>query len=546
MSVQTNVTAYPATLLDDVSNQITEWIYSSGFRPEAITFGLIIAVATFIVFIGSYATVSQPKLASDPIYDRHSPLWDPTDRDGSNLYISLTEEALNLNMDKIDMKSALLLPVLAAGALCGLDYLLRLYDILKLRILSYYIVAMAVPAGFMTYNHILTVVLRNVGYWLGLKHNLGFFFSRYRLTLSNDEKFPLGAITPLDLEKMKMSKDELKEYENWMLEHNSVKFLKLHKIEAKKQRFALVWDAKFLFVLPFAALVLFVAYTHLAVLHDRSANWLADDLVGFVLGVTGCKLARASTFKVATLLLVAFFIYDIYFVFGSTLMVSVASTLDLPVMMKIPLPPTKPLSAFDNGQTLYTETAIIGLGDIVLPAIFTSLCLRFDYYRYYARTALPFHHLQSIGVPKYFLIAMAGYVAALVMTVTANHYSKRGQPALLYIVPSLFVGVFGCALASGDFGKLWKYSEDIEEYSKENDKADGEADGNDGDESQSDVEEPYMQVVQRVFEFEVTEDETDDTYIIEDDTDEDEDLFDDEDLSNEIDYLLRDQQEEKK
>lgn len=58
--------------------------------------------------------------------------------------------------------------------------------------------------------------------------------------------------------------------------------------------------------------------------------------------------------------------YDVYFVFHSEVMMTVAKGLDLPLKLLIP---------FDQAQKSF---AMIGSGDIIIPGLFSSMCLRCD------------------------------------------------------------------------------------------------------------------------------------------------------------------------
>ena len=62
-------------------------------------------------------------------------------------------------------------------------------------------------------------------------------------------------------------------------------------------------------------------------------------------------------------------LYDAYFVYGSDVMMTVAKGIDLP--MKILVPRDGSTSAF----------AMIGLGDIVIPGLLASMCVRVDLIR---------------------------------------------------------------------------------------------------------------------------------------------------------------------
>jgi len=100
-------------------------------------------------------------------------------------------------------------------------------------------------------------------------------------------------------------------------------------------------------------------------------------------------------------------------------MVSVATSLDLP--MKILWPKSKILSK-EYGNMM------LGLGDIVVPGTFTSLALRYDYFRY-TKAQPP---AGSFTKP-YFIASLVAYVAGLATTMIIMHVFHSAQPALLYL-----------------------------------------------------------------------------------------------------------------
>ena len=69
------------------------------------------------------------------------------------------------------------------------------------------------------------------------------------------------------------------------------------------------------------------------------------------------------------MLLGLLFFYDIFFVFGTDVMVTVATSIDAPIKLQFPKDLTSDPPKY----------SILGLGDIVIPGIFVSLCLRFDF-----------------------------------------------------------------------------------------------------------------------------------------------------------------------
>ena len=76
-----------------------------------------------------------------------------------------------------------------------------------------------------------------------------------------------------------------------------------------------------------------------------------------------------GNFKNGIMLLVLLFFYDIFFVFGTDVMLTVAKGIDAPIKLKFP-------KDYSKDPPQYS---ILGLGDIVIPGIFVSLCLRFDF-----------------------------------------------------------------------------------------------------------------------------------------------------------------------
>jgi minor histocompatibility antigen H13 len=75
--------------------------------------------------------------------------------------------------------------------------------------------------------------------------------------------------------------------------------------------------------------------------------------------------------------------------------------------------------------------SVLGLGDIVLPGLFLSVCSRFDTF---------LRKLLKRRTP-YWIVGMIGYTAAMILTDVVCHLTHSGQPALLFIVPCLTVPI---------------------------------------------------------------------------------------------------------
>ena len=160
-------------------------------------------------------------------------------------------------------------------------------------------------------------------------------------------------------------------------------------------------------------------------------------------------------------------------------MTTVATSLDIPIKL-----------VFHGG-------GILGLGDIVLPGLMIAMALRFDLYLHYLRepaatnlSALtpstnpkPIYNsatglwgerywtqsLQRSALPPalaglvfrktYFHASLAGYSLGMIATYTVLIVFKRGQPALMYLVPAVLFSVWMTAVIYGDLVEMWRYTE---------------------------------------------------------------------------------------
>ena len=178
-------------------------------------------------------------------------------------------------------------------------------------------------------------------------------------------------------------------------------------------------------------------------------------------------------------MLTGLFFYDIFFVFKTDVMLTVAKSIDAPIKLLFP----------NDWSADPPKFSLLGLGDIVIPGIFMAMCLRWDVIR-----ALNVSHMNALSdrgdgdevlkilrrtnvtAPKsYFLGCVVGYLLAIITTVVIMILFDHGQPALLYLVPACLGSTLIISLINGEFKKLWEYSEehmvnDPEEEEDENDK----------------------------------------------------------------------------
>ncbi|KAF3992262.1 hypothetical protein FT663_01219 [Candidozyma haemuli var. vulneris] len=543
MPLNENSTFAELPVLDKAAVAIPHYLYATGVSEEFTAFTILAVSAISMVVIGAYATVQQPKTALDPNDDKESPLWDPSDRDGSNLLLKDAESAKDGNVETFGYKTALLMPVVSAGVLFGLDYLIRKYDVSKIVLINYYMTFVSFISAVSSLFLFTSVVARNVGYWLGLKHNSGYFIKRSRVTFSDESDLVLGAYTRIDAKAMDLSKEQLERFENFMWEKNKAHVVRLPKLKTRDQTSALVYDNRLVYIVIYSALFSTVYVFHNPQLwadYNLPTNWIINNLVASFMALNGISFMKVGNVKVAAVLLSALFLYDIYFVFKSTLMLSVATGIDIPVKIVFPRVPDALYSFSEMNSLSYkqvaTPSSLLGLGDIVVPGIFAALCLRFDYHLYYKKNQLAFHKLRSIGVPKYFTAVIIAYASSLVVTISVLYIFEHGQPALLYIVPFTLAAAGSTALISREFKELWNYSEELVKYEAEKSKKDKKKN------EKATVEKPIEVVAtETLYEFEDLTDESDDTFLIDDestDADADSDISD---LETELTNLIRDQ-----
>lgn len=171
-------------------------------------------------------------------------------------------------------------------------------------------------------------------------------------------------------------------------------------------------------------------------------HWLANNMLGLAFSLEGIEHLSLGSVHVGCILLAGLFFYDIFWVFCTPVMVSVAKNFDAPIKL---LFPRLVEAAAEGAATGKRPFSMLGLGDIVIPGIFVALILRYDVA----------HGFSS----RYFQSAFGGYVLGLGTTIFVMNFFNAAQPALLYIVPAVLGCTFVHAWAAGEFKALFDFSE---------------------------------------------------------------------------------------
>jgi minor histocompatibility antigen H13 len=191
-------------------------------------------------------------------------------------------------------------------------------------------------------------------------------------------------------------------------------------------------------------------------------HWLANNALGLAFSLTGIEHLSLGSVSTGAILLGGLFVYDVFWVFCTPVMVSVAKAFDAPIKLLFPrtlaaargVVVAKAAAASAASKTTASTAApfsMLGLGDIVIPGIFVALLLRFD--RSPAR----------VGKPSYFRPAFGGYVGGLATTIAVMNAFQAAQPALLYIVPAVLGCVGVAAVVRGEVAEVLAFSEEEEE-----------------------------------------------------------------------------------
>jgi len=177
-------------------------------------------------------------------------------------------------------------------------------------------------------------------------------------------------------------------------------------------------------------------------------GWILNNILGMSFSIQGIAMLSLGSYKIGCILLGGLFFYDIFWVFGTDVMVTVAKNFDAPIKLLFP-------------KDIFAEVfefSMLGLGDIVIPGVFIALLLRYDAFRATkGKTKFP---VGSWSKP-YFTATFIGYILGLVATIFVMHTFRAAQPALLYLVPGCVGFSFFTGVALGDLTGLLNFSEEV-------------------------------------------------------------------------------------
>uniref|UniRef100_A0AAY4D5C6 Histocompatibility (minor) 13 n=1 Tax=Denticeps clupeoides TaxID=299321 RepID=A0AAY4D5C6_9TELE len=167
-------------------------------------------------------------------------------------------------------------------------------------------------------------------------------------------------------------------------------------------------------------------------------HWVANNLFGLAFALNGVELLHLNNVSTGCILLGGLFVYDVFWVFGTNVMVTVAKSFEAPIKLVFPQ------DLLERGLEA-SNFAMLGLGDVVIPGIFIALLLRFD-----------------VSLKKntrtYFYTSFLAYIFGLGLTIFVMHMYKHAQPALLYLVPACVGFPVLVALVKGELTEMFSHN----------------------------------------------------------------------------------------
>lgn len=195
-----------------------------------------------------------------------------------------------------------------------------------------------------------------------------------------------------------------------------------------------------------------------SIVYFRTKHYLLNNVLGISFCIQSIERISLGSYKVGAIALIGLFFYDIFWVFGTDVMVTVAKSFDGPI--KLLFPRVLPTLASKG------EFSLLGLGDIVIPGLFVAILLRFDAYRAKLKNPMKGEHA-SFAKP-YFYVNIISYALGLVVTVAVMYFFKAAQPALLYLVPACLGSSLLQAVIRGELTPLFAYDEETKKETAAN------------------------------------------------------------------------------
>lgn len=501
-------TAAPGLLTEVLGNLAYALSEAQPYLPMYLH---LIISALFPIFTGAHASLVRPSSAAKPRKkEKKEHAQDEEDSDDDD------DESSIQKMEGLSPSDAIVFPVLAGSTLAGLYFLIKWMGAALLnKILGWYFSSIAVFSvakllsdGFAVIESFVWPDLyadERVIWRVQSSHMQAVEVSERADATTCSRNSPLPGI----LGRIKLPAPAVRAL--WILRDLPGTRLSVRAHVARLVSFKIRLTLRTIF----SAIL---ALTLIIISNFFSKAWWLTNLQGFAFSYSALQLMSPTTFTTGSMILVALFFYDIYFVFFTPMMVTVATNLDVPIKLLFPRPA-------EEGETI-RKLAMLGLGDIVLPGIMIGLALRFDLYMHYLNKQTSVSHPQTsdtdqpsksatttevhkekysqvtghwgnkfwttswtgrsllfVTPPKslqpaspelrrslipsfskpYFYASIVGYIAGMCATLAVMQIFHHAQPALLYLVPGVLSSLWLTGLARGELKQMWEFTEASEE-----------------------------------------------------------------------------------
>ncbi|KAK0257796.1 hypothetical protein LTR91_017144 [Friedmanniomyces endolithicus] len=453
----------------------------------------LIASALFPIYTGAYASLSRPSSAAKPVKKKRRASEAADEIDDED------EEVLQ-KLEGMSPRDAVIYPVVAAVTLAGLYYLITKYGARAINLIfGWYF---AVAGVFSVAKLVSDAAVVGISFvfptylgWSGKLYRVDGLKRKAVLVQGAVGESATGSSAAVTSVWLKPVYNTIWDVRAAIKQRYTVA-LRIGNTPDEKTNFTVIH------VLATLVGIASSAYANLV-----AKPWYLTNLQGFAVCYTAFQMLSPTTFTTGSLLLSGLFCYDIWAVFFTPLMVTVAKNLDQPIKLVFPRPEEAVQIPFAPPKRQYS---MLGLGDIVLPGIMMALALRFDLYLFYLAKQREKIVQQSDDVsgkeskgtkveniekapyvpvtgylgdrfwtarlpasarptklnasfPKpYFYASMVGYTIGMLTTLVVMSVYQHAQPALLYLVPGVLVSLWGTALARGEVKQMWEFSEAVD------------------------------------------------------------------------------------
>ncbi|RDA85114.1 hypothetical protein CP532_2040 [Ophiocordyceps camponoti-leonardi (nom. inval.)] len=502
--MSTEPTATPGDMAFERSISVLEFLQDRHYLFLELR---LLLGAAGIIYLGAHASLRRPPSASPVTKGDKGKNGKGSEKDVEEEYDEEEEAPMSQGLELSD---AITFPLMAAAMLIGLYYLIQwLQDPALLnQALRTYISVMSIVSLSTFFAHTLEVAtsIAFPTWWRGSDGLLRKVSQKARAVVvcddvgnvivgrkSDDKVGPLpgflGWLTPLAVLRRLAWDARSVLTRRWLFR------LYVHGVGDDK------------YGVRFTHVVGIVLSSLTAVVYFWAPSALLSNLLGYSLCYGSLLLLSPTDYLTGSLVLVGLFFYDIVMVFYTPYMVTVATKLDVPIKL-----------TFESAK----RKSMLGLGDIVLPGMLMAWALRLDLYMHFLRKVkyesaelqiverdatsgdvttrtetkhkevkaryvnvkgrwgdvlwtngigalffscgrrrqLPVELAAANFRKTYFYAVLAGYVFGLMVTLAMLLVFQQGQPALLYLVPSVLGSLSATALWRGEMGDMWKYTED--------------------------------------------------------------------------------------